>query len=163
MPDPARALELTIVEAHEPPLLEEARQLIREYAESLTFDLGFQGLDEELAALPGAYAPPRGRLLVARSGNRSVGCVALRALDTETAELKRLWMRPEARGSGAGRKLVAQAVAAARTIGYASIRLDTTPEMGAAQALYRSLGFAEIEPYRPNPVPGTTYLELRLR
>jgi ribosomal protein S18 acetylase RimI-like enzyme len=157
------ASDLVIATAHEPPLLDDARLLIQEYADSLSFDLGFQNLDEEIATLPGAYAPPRGCLLVARSEDRSLGCVAVRALDSDTAELKRLWMRPEARGTGAGRRLVTRAIDDARAMGYARIRLDTTPEMGAAQALYRSLGFVEIDAYRPNPVPGTTYLELRLR
>lgn len=157
------APDLVIAHAHEPALLEDARLLIQEYASSLSFDLGFQNLDDEIATLPGAYAPPRGCLLVARSEDRSVGCVAVRPLETDTAELKRLWVRPEARGTGAGRRLVTRAVGDARAMGYARIRLDTTPEMGAAQALYRSLGFVEIEPYRPNPVPGTTYLELGLR
>jgi ribosomal protein S18 acetylase RimI-like enzyme len=154
---------MKIVPAHERPLLDDAELLIREYAASLPFDLGFQGFDEELATLPGAYAPPRGRLLVARSGGRSVGCVALRPLDHETAELKRLWVRPEGRRSGAGRLLVEHAIEQARSAGYVRIRLDTTPGMEAAQRLYESLGFVEIPPYRSNPVAGTTYLELRLR
>lgn len=151
-----------VVAAHESPLLEEARRLIREYAASLPFDLAFQGFDAELAALPGDYAPPHGVLLVAREGERSLGCVALRPLAPGTAELKRLWVRPEARGSGAGRRLVEAALAYGRSSGYARVRLDTTPGMEAAQALYRSLGFVEIPPYRPNPVAGTTYLELVL-
>ena len=157
------ASDLVIAPAHEPPFLEDARLLIQEYAASLSFDLGFQNLDDEIATLPGPYAPPRGCLLVARSRDRSVGCVAVRALDRDTAELKRLWLRPDARGMGAGRKLVTRAVDDAHAMGYVRIRLDTTPEMGAAQALYRSLGFVDIDAYRPNPVPGTTYLELRLR
>jgi ribosomal protein S18 acetylase RimI-like enzyme len=153
---------VAVVAAHEPPLLEDARRLVSAYAASLPFDLGFQGFEQELASLPGDYAPPRGRLLVARVGERSVGCVALRPLDAGTGELKRLWVEPEARGTGAGRRLVAAAIAEARTVGYSRIRLDTTPGMEAAQALYRSLGFVEIAPYRSNPVPGTTYLELAL-
>lgn len=152
-----------IVPAHAPPLLADARTLFEEYAASLPFDLGFQGFAEELATLPGEYAPPRGRLLVARNGERSIGCVALRAHGDDIAELKRLWVRPEARGSGAGRELVERAIGEARTIGYARIRLDTTPGMEAAQALYRSLGFVPIDAYRANPVPGTSYLELDLR
>lgn len=151
-----------IVDAHEPPLLDDVRALFAEYAASLPFDLGFQGFAAELAQLPGDYAPPRGRLLVARLGQRSTGCVALRPLDGESAELKRLWVRPDARSSGAGRALVERAIDEARAIGYARIRLDTTPGMEAAQALYRSLGFVPIEPYRENPVAGTSYLELDL-
>ena len=151
-----------IVDAHEPPLLDDARALFEEYAASLPFDLGFQGFAVELAGLPGDYAPPRGRLLVARSDGRSVGCVALRPLDGDMGEMKRLWVQPAARGGGVGRKLVLRLIEEAGAIGYARIRLDTTPGMETAQALYRSLGFRTIEPYRPNPVPGTAFLELEL-
>jgi ribosomal protein S18 acetylase RimI-like enzyme len=154
---------ITVVAAHEPPLLADARRLIEEYAASLPFDLSFQGFEEELATLPGDYAPPNGRLLVARSHERSLGCVALRPLDGDTAELKRLWVRTEARGAGAGRLLAAHVVEEARSAGYARVRLDTTPGMEAAQALYESLGFVAIPAYRPNPVPGARFLELRLR
>ena len=166
---PARTLqavsrpEITLVAAHERPLLDDARRLIEEYADSLPFDLGFQGLETEVATLPGAYAPPGGRLLVARRQNHSVGCIALRPLTNDTAELKRLWVRPEARGTGAGRLLVGEAIQQARLVGYARVQLDTTPGMEAAQALYTSFGFIGIPPYRPNPVPGATYLELILR
>jgi len=151
-----------VVHAHEPPLLEAARLLIEEYAASLEVDLDFQGIDDELAALPGDYVPPHGALYVARDGDRILGCVAFRALDGGTAELKRLWVRPEARGSGAGRLLVARALDDARRAGYARVRLDTLPDQRAAHALYRSFGFVEIEPYRHNPVDGTAYLELEL-
>jgi ribosomal protein S18 acetylase RimI-like enzyme len=153
---------LSIVAAHAPPLLDDVRTLFREYADSLAFDLGFQGFEAELAGLPGDYVPPRGRLLVALDGNGALGCVALRPLAEDVAELKRLYVRPTARGTGAGRRLTEAAIAAARAAGYAAIRLDTTPGMETAQALYRSLGFVEIEPYRENPVAGTRYLELRL-
>ena len=155
--------DLTIVAAHEPPLLDEARRLIQEYAGSLRFDLGFQGFETEIATLPGDYAPPRGRLLLARTEDRSVGCIALRPLAGDIAELKRLWVRPAARGTGAGRLLVGEALRQARLARYARVRLDTTPGMEAAQAIYRSVGFVEIPPYRANPVQGTTYLELALR
>ena len=94
---------------------------------------------------------------------REVGCIALRPLTNDTAELKRLWVRPEARGTGAGRLLVGEAIQQARLVGYARVQLDTTPGMEAAQALYTSFGFIGIPPYRPNPVPGATYLELILR
>jgi ribosomal protein S18 acetylase RimI-like enzyme len=156
-------LELAVVAAHEQPLLEEVRRLFREYAAALTFDLEFQDFADEVATLPGAYAPPRGRLLVARKRDWSAGCVALRPFGPDTAELKRLWVRPEARGTGAGRLLAGTAVEQARAVGYARMRLDTTPEMEAAQSLYHSLGFVEIPPYRPSPVEGTKYLELVLR
>jgi putative acetyltransferase len=151
-----------IVRAHEPPLLEEAQRLIEEYAASLTVDLAFQGIDEELAGLPGDYVPPRGALYVARDRDTILGCVAFRPLGDDTAELKRLWVRPEARGSGAGRLLVARALENARAAGYACVRLDTLPDQRAAHSLYRSFGFVEIEPYRHNPVAGTAFLELTL-
>ncbi len=154
---------VTLAAAHEGRLLDDARRLMEEYAESLPFDLGFQGFETEVATLPGSYAPPAGRLLVARRENDSVGCIALRPLAADIAELKRLWVRPEARGTGAGRLLVGEALQQARSAGYARVRLDTAPGMEAAQALYRSFGFIAIPPYRPNPVPGATFLELAFR
>jgi ribosomal protein S18 acetylase RimI-like enzyme len=145
------------------PPAEEIRPLFEEYAASLTFDLSFQDFAGELAGLPGGYAPPTGALLLARVDDEPAGCVALRALDGGPGELKRLYVRPAHRGLGLGRQLAERALAIAAELGYSSIRLDTTPEMGAAHELYRTLGFREIEPYRSNPVPGTRYLELDLR
>ena len=136
----------------------ETRALFREYAASLPFTLDFQDFDRELADLPGPYAPPGGRLLLARGA----GCVGLRAIDATTCELKRLYVRPSARGTGLGRRLAAAIVMEARTLGYARIRLDTVPGMDAAQALYAELGFREIAPYRANPIPGALFLELEL-
>ena len=156
------AAETTVVPAYEGARLADARRLFEEYAASLPFDLAFQGFARELAALPGEYAPPRGCLLVALHHGRSVGCVALRPLDAQTAELKRLWVQSSARGCGAGRLLVEAALQAARDAGYSRVRLDTTPGMDAAQRLYRSLGFVQIEPYRENPIGGATFLELGL-
>jgi len=138
--------------------LDQVRALLRAYAGSLPFALDFQGFDRELAELPGAYAAPRGALLLVRGE----GCVGLRPLDGGACEMKRLYVRPSARGRGVGRLLVEAAVAEARRLGYARMRLDTTPGMERAQALYEQLGFGEIEPYRVNPVAGTRYLELEL-
>jgi ribosomal protein S18 acetylase RimI-like enzyme len=143
--------------------LEEVRALFLEYAGSLGFSLCFQGFDEELRALPGMYAPPRGRLLLASEDDRPAGCVGLHPWAADAAEMKRLYIRPAFRGRGLGRILTEAALAEARSIGYRSVRLDTIPSlMQPAIALYRELGFREIPAYRANPIPGALYLELRL-
>lgn len=138
------------------------RALLREYETELGVDLGFQGFEQELAGLPGDYVPPRGALLVAEVDGAVAGCVALRPLDGDACEMKRLYARPAFRGRGVGRALSAAVIAEARAIGYARMRLDTLPVMSEAQALYARIGFHEIPPYRENPVPGTRYLELSL-
>jgi GNAT superfamily N-acetyltransferase len=142
--------------------LEEVRQLFREYAEWLAVDLCFQNFDQELASLPGDYAPPGGGLWIAGERPAVAGCVALRRLEPLICELKRLYVRPEFRGTGLGRCLVEQAMQEARQIGYRRMRLDTLPKMSAAQALYQSLGFRAIEPYNFHPIAGTSYLEAEL-
>ncbi len=156
---------MTILQAGTADHLKAARLLFEEYAASLGFDLGFQDFEAELAELPGAYAPPRGRLLLAfsdRRGGRTAGCVALREIEEGVCEMKRLYVRPDFRALRLGRALAEAVIAEAREIGYSHMRLDTVPSMGRAQDLYRSLGFREIPPYRFNPVPGTAFLELRL-
>jgi N-acetylglutamate synthase-like GNAT family acetyltransferase len=138
--------------------LDEIRAMLREYAAWLEVDLCFQNFEQELAGLPGDYQPPRGRLLLAQGA----GCVALRSIDEEICEMKRLYVRPQHRGSGLGRRLVLAVIEEARSIGYRRMRLDTMPKMDSAQKLYASLGFREIAAYRYNPEPGARFLELDL-
>ena len=143
--------------------LETVRELFLEYAQSLGFSLCFQGFDEELRTLPGMYASPRGRLLLATEDEAPAGCVGLHEWGAGIAEMKRLYVRPAFRGRGLGRVLTDAALSDARNLGYRSVRLDTIPSlMRPAIALYRELGFREIPPYRDNPIPGALYLELRL-
>ena len=142
--------------------VETARSLFREYAASLGLDLSFQNFESELRELPGEYAPPRGRLYLAMEEEREAGCGALRALDEERCEMKRLYVRREFRGRGLGTSLAERLVQEARELGYRAMRLDTLPMMEAAQELYRKRGFVEIEAYRYNPVAGTRFMELDL-
>lgn len=143
--------------------VELARELFLEYADSLDFNLSFQRFDEELKNLPGAYAPPNGRLLLAYHQGQAAGCVALRPLDHKICEMKRLYVRPAYRGKGVGWILVDRIIGEARTIGYERMRLDTIEaSMQDAIALYRRRGFREIAPYRSNPIAGALYLELLL-
>jgi len=142
--------------------LGDTKALFLEYARSLGFSLCFQGFDRELAELPGKYAPPAGRLIIARANGVAAGCIALRQLGPETCEMKRLYVRPMYQGRGLGRALASHLIDEARRIGYRWMRLDTLPQMTAAIPLYRSLGFSEIVPYYPNPVAGALFMELDL-
>lgn len=143
---------------------EEARRLFRAYARFLEIDLCFQGFEEELAGLPGAYAPPAGRLLLAEVGDDVVGCVALRPLSPQMCEMKRMWVEPGFAGRGIGRALAERIVAEARAIGYRAMRLDTFPErLRAAQHLYHTIGFVEVPDYYHNPHEGVRMYELDLR
>jgi ribosomal protein S18 acetylase RimI-like enzyme len=155
--------EITIAVADAPNDIAAARELFVEYAEWLGFSLCFQGFDKELATLPGKYAAPVGRLLLARCDGRLAGCGALHPLEPGICEMKRLYVRPEFRGRRLGLMLAERLIADARQIGYDFMRLDTLPnKMGDANKLYRSLGFYEIPPYYNNPQPEVCYLELRL-
>jgi GNAT superfamily N-acetyltransferase len=141
-----------------------ARALFAEYARWLKVDLCFQGFDEELRTLPGAYAPPRGRLLLAGRGPDAFACIALRPLaQPAVGEIKRLYVQPAQRGEGWGRRLVAALLAEARAIGYEELKLDTLDWMNAARALYEETGFRPCAPYYVNPLPGVVYMSLRLR
>ena len=154
-------MRLTRAETEEQ--VEQARALFREYSDATGVDLCFQNFGQELASLPGDYAPPAGRLIIAYDREEAAGCVALRKVDDAVCEMKRLYVRPAFRGAGLGRTLAEHIVEEARAIGYGRMRLDTLPTMRSAIELYRSLGFREIEPYRFNPVEGTLYMELQLR
>lgn len=154
--------EVKLVHASSEQQVSIARELFLEYAASLGFDLGFQDFERELDELPGEYAPPEGRLLLAVVGTRPAGCVALRKIDKGICEMKRLYVRPEFRAQGVGRALATAIVDDARRIGYARMRLDTVPGMDAAIGLYNSLGFQSIAPYRYNPIEGAIFMELAL-
>jgi putative acetyltransferase len=153
----------TLVQAESPAQIAQARELFLEYAQSLGFSLCFQNFDEELAGLPGDYAPPEGRLLLALYEGQLAGCVALHKIDDNICEMKRLYLRPQFRGKRLGAALAQSIISEARQIGYQRMRLDTVePVMGDAVAMYRKMGFQEIAPYRENPIAGTLYMELQL-
>ncbi|HEX8145144.1 MAG TPA: GNAT family N-acetyltransferase [Pyrinomonadaceae bacterium] len=153
-----------LLQAQTSAQLDEARKLFVEYSEAMPgIDLCFQNFERELAELPGAYAPPGGRLLLAEDDEgRIAGCVALRRLDAQTCEMKRLYVRPQFRGQRLGGELAQAIIGEAREIGYRRMRLDTLPLMTDAIRLYRTLGFREIEPYYHNPVEGALFMELSL-
>jgi putative acetyltransferase len=154
---------LTIFQASAPAHIAQVRELFLEYANSLGFSLCFQSFDQELSGLPGDYAPPEGRLLLAEYEGKPAGCVALHKLSDEVCEMKRLYLRPTFRGKGLGRMLADEILRQAREIGYRRLRLDTVePVMKDAVAMYRRLGFREIAPYRENPIAGALYMELDL-
>ncbi|MEO0075863.1 MAG: GNAT family N-acetyltransferase [candidate division WOR-3 bacterium] len=142
--------------------LKTIRILFKEYTNWLGFDLSFQNFDKEFAELPGQYAPPKGRLLLAYEDDEAVGCVGLREFQDEICEMKRLYIKEQYRSKGYGRKLAEAIIAEARKIGYKYMRLDTVPWMKEAIGLYRSMRFYEIEAYRFNPIKGTLYFELKL-
>jgi ribosomal protein S18 acetylase RimI-like enzyme len=141
---------------------EAARSLVEAYAATLNLDLSFQDFDAEINSLPVIYGPPRGCFLLAQDQEKYIGCVALRALAGGIGEMKRLYVRPEQRSNSTGRALAQAIIEEARKLGYQRLRLDTLPDMHAARALYQSLGFQPVAPYRFNPVPGTSYMELIL-
>ena len=152
-----------ITQATSPTQIAQVRDLFLEYAQSLGFSLCFQSFDQELAGLPGDYAPPDGRLLLAEFEGQLAGCVALHKLDGKICEMKRLYLRPQFRAKGLGRALAETIIAEARVLGYQRMRLDTVePVMRDAVAMYRRLGFKEVAPYCQNPIAGAMYMELQL-
>lgn len=154
---------LSFTQAESPTQIAQVRELFLEYAQSLGFSLCFQSFDTELANLPGDYAPPDGRLLLAEYAGQPSGCVALHKIDEGVCEMKRLYLRSQFRGKGLGRALADRIITEARQIGYQRLRLDTVePVMKDAVAMYRKLGFREIHPYRDNPIEGALYMELLL-
>jgi GNAT superfamily N-acetyltransferase len=153
----------TFSQVESPAQIAQVRELFLEYANSLGFSLCFQSFDQELAGLPGDYSPPDGRLLLAEYEGQLAGCVALHKISADICEMKRLYLRPAFRGKGLGRILAERILRDARELGYQRLRLDTVePVMKDAVAMYRRLGFKEIEPYRANPMAGTLYMELDL-
>ncbi len=162
-PVPSTLKSLTFAQAESTAQIAQARELFLEYAQSLGFSLCFQNFDKELAELPGDYAPPEGRLLLAEYDGELAACVALHKLEPGICEMKRLYLRPQFRGKGLGRALADRIIADARQIRYHRMRLDTVePVMKDAVAMYRKLGFKQVAPYRPNPIAGAMYMELEL-
>lgn len=149
--------------AESPDQIAAVRELFIEYAQSLGFSLCFESFDQEVASLPGDYAPPHGRLVLATDNGQPAGCVALHKLGPEICEMKRLYVRPQFRGKGLGRDLAEKIITEARQLGYKKLRLDTVePVMKTAVAMYRRLAFREIPPYWQNPIEGVLYMELEL-
>ena len=162
-PEPPKEKKITILAVTTDAEVKTTRELFVEYGQSLGFSLCFQSFDQEYASLPGKYAPPRGRLLLAEVDDKPAGCVALRPLETGVCEMKRLYVRPEFRGLGLGRRLAETILNEAKLIGYQVMRLDTVADkMQSAVALYRSLGFREIAPYTVNPEASVVFLEIDL-
>src|SRR5580698_3618863 len=153
---------LDFAPAESPDQVTQARELFLEYAQSLGFSLCFQNFDQELAGLPGDYAPPEGRLMLVEYEGQLAGCIALHKLADGICEMKRLYLRPQFRGKGLGRALAGHIISEARRMGYQRMRLDTVePAMKDAVAMYRKLGFREIAPYCEKPIAGALYMELQ--
>jgi ribosomal protein S18 acetylase RimI-like enzyme len=144
-------------------MIEEIKQLFTEYVRSLKIDLSFQNFEAELKALPGKYGPPDGSLILALVDGKTAGCIALRRIDMDICEMKRLYVRKDYRGLGIGNKLILMIIEEARKLNYSYMRLDTLPTMKKAQELYKLYGFYDIAPYVYNPIEDTRFLELKLK
>jgi len=155
-------MTLRITEARWPDDRAAVEALFREYVGSLGEDISFQNVEDELAGLPGKYARPGGVVLIAREGEAVAGGVAYRMAEPGVCEMKRLYVRPAFRGRGLARDLANELIEDARARGYRTMLLDTLASMQAARALYRDLGFAPVEPYYDNPLPGVMYMALDL-
>jgi len=156
-------MTFTITQAASDPDIELLRMLFKEYEQSIGVSLCFQNFDQELARLPGDYAPPSGRLLLVRVEDQIAGCVALRKFGNSTCEMKRLYLRPDFRGKGLGEQIVDTIIQEAKQIGYSKMRLDTIPgRMDQAIKLYRAIGFKDIPAYYNSPFTDTLYMELDL-
>jgi putative acetyltransferase len=153
---------VALIRTDSPRQWEAARELVEEYAATLGVPLDFQGFEYERWHLPEAYGPPHGVFLLAQQGDAFIGCGAIRRFSDTACEMKRLYIRPSSQTRGLGRLMASSLIAEARSIGYKTMLLDTLPSMHAAHALYRSLGFQPVAPYRVNPVPGTSFLALEL-
>ncbi|MBE7515074.1 MAG: GNAT family N-acetyltransferase [Chloracidobacterium sp.] len=156
-------VQISLINAESGDTIDDARMIFREYERSLGIDLCFQDFENEMASLPGKYAPPDGRLILAYKGGEVLGCIAMRKIGDGVCEMKRLYVRENARGTGLGRMLVEKIIAEARLAGYKRMLLDTFPQkMEAAVALYRSYGFEETEPYYKNPYPNVLFMAKKL-
>jgi len=153
---------IRIIEANTDESIAQTKSLFLEYAESLDFSLCFQNFDNELANIPSQYSPPNGHLFLALSENEPIGCVGVRSFEKDICEMKRLYVKPEYRGKGAGKELAVSAIKSGKELGYEYMRLDTLSSMETANQLYKSLGFIEIKSYRDNPIDGAIYMELNL-
>jgi ribosomal protein S18 acetylase RimI-like enzyme len=163
---PVACCDMKIIHANSPRQIDEIRSLFREYESFLDVDLSFQQFESELESLPGKYAPPSGVLLLGSNGQEALGCGALRRFGPtheHTCEMKRLYVRPKARGLGLGKKIASQLIQEAVCLGYCSIVLDTLYKLEAAIKLYKSLGFVRTGPYYDNPLSGVIYWKLDLR
>jgi GNAT superfamily N-acetyltransferase len=155
-------LENVTIRPARPADIPGVRQMLQEYVRWIGLDLAFQEIDAELAGLPGDYAPPRGALFVADDAGRLIGMIGVRSFEGAICEMKRLYVRPEARGRGLAKQLIAAALDEARRLRYSEIRLDTLPMMGDAQSLYVALGFADIPPYYDTPIAGTRFMAKKI-